>query len=148
MKHKTFTIYCTQQHRMATCQPHNHLCNRILCDTSLAVLFAYYAFTHLPPSYSKCTLLPSIPHLPSAAIVRNITSRTARVLRHCLGPHKGSSERVRFGCGQLIKASLPSESAQFGQSNIQRCQNCLSYGLTLFLFMNCLQNATLAPSIV
>jgi hypothetical protein len=48
MKHKTFTIYCTQQHRMATCQPHNHLCNRILCDTSLAVLFAYYAFTPLP----------------------------------------------------------------------------------------------------
>jgi len=30
---------------------------------------------------------------------------------------------------------------------IQRCQNCLSYDLTLFLFMNSLQNATLAPSL-
>jgi hypothetical protein len=31
-------------------------------------------------------------------------------------------------------------------SDIQMCQNCLSYGLMHYLFMNCLQNATLAPS--
>jgi len=69
MKHKRFTIYCTQQHRMATCQPHTHLRNRILFDTSLAVLFAYYAFTPLPvlfqmyassvdPSPSSCSDSP------------------------------------------------------------------------------------------
>jgi len=30
---------------------------------------------------------------------------------------------------------------------LERCQNCMSYDLTLFLFMNSLQNATLVPSL-
>jgi len=33
---------------MATCQPHNPLCNRFLFVTSLAGLFAHYAFTPSP----------------------------------------------------------------------------------------------------
>ena len=42
--------------------------------------------------------------------------------------------------GPQIKASLPSGSVQFErQSHVQRRQNCLSYGFTRFLFMNCLQ---------
>ena len=97
---------CTQNHGIATCQPHTHLRNGILFDTSRAGLFAHYAFTPLPPSYSKCTLLPLI---PPPTTVHSITSRAAWVLQHCLGPHEGCSES--FGCGQQIKASLTSGSA-------------------------------------
>ena len=64
MKYKTFRI-CTQHHSMSTCQPHNHLCNRFL------PLQACSHTTHLPPrpSYSKCTLLPSIPPFCSESTV-------------------------------------------------------------------------------
>lgn len=54
MKHTTFGICCTQHHSIATCQPHNHLTLHLQACSHT---------THLPPppSYSKCTLLPSIP---------------------------------------------------------------------------------------
>jgi hypothetical protein len=61
---------CTQNHGTATCQPHTHLRNGILSDTSRASLFAHYAFTPPPPpSYSKCTLLPSIPPLRQSTVL-------------------------------------------------------------------------------
>ena len=143
MKHKTFRECCTQHHSMATCQPYNHLRNIIPFLTSLAGLFAHYAFTPFP-SYSKCTLLPS--NLTPAATIHSINSRAASILRRCLGPHEGSSERG-FGCGQQIKASLASGSAQFERQSLRHSGvSKLSHGLTRFLFMNWLQNATLAPS--
>jgi hypothetical protein len=87
MKHKTFRICCRQHHRMATYQPHVHMCNTILVDTSLAGLLHT---THLPPppSYSKCTVLPMTPPL-------------------LLQRQRG------FGCCQQVMASLHGGCAQF-----------------------------------
>ena len=107
MKHHTFRVFCTQHHSMATCQPHNSLRNRIRFDTSLAGLFTHYAH-NLSTSYSEWTLLPPP---PSAATVLSITSSAAWLLRLCLGPHEGSSEREGFGCGQQINTLLFSGSA-------------------------------------
>ena len=85
MKHKTFRI-CTQHHSMSTCQPHNHLCNRFL------PLQACSHTTHLPPrpSYSKCTLLPSIPpfcsdspqyHLQDSLSITTLVGASRRFFR-------------------------------------------------------------------
>ena len=122
MKHKSFRI-CTQYHSMATCQPHSHLWHRFFCYFPCRPVrtLRLYFLPRLIPNVSF--YLQSLPPF-SAATVHSITSRAAWVLRHCLGPHKGSTERG-FGCSQQIKASLWSGSAQFERLiDIQRGENC------------------------
>ena len=110
MKRKTFRE-CMQHHSTATCQPYHHLRNIILFFTSLAGVFAHYAFTALPVLFqmycSSFNPSHSCNDRPHYQLQGGFT------LRRCLGPHEGSSEREGFGCGQMIKACLPSGSAQF-----------------------------------
>ena len=66
-------------------------------------------------------------------------------------PQEGSTETdggcYDFDCGQHIELRRRNqvEGTNDSVSYIQGCHNSRSCGLMLFLFMNCLQNATLAP---
>ena len=129
MKHKTFRECCTQHHSMATCQPYNHLPNRIPFVTSLAGLFAT---THLPPSRlipNVRFFLQSLPLLQRQSLV----STSGRLeyydvvwgLTKVLLKEKGLVAVSRLRRRYLVEVRNLNDRV----SDIQGCQNCLSYGL-------------------
>ena len=145
MKLKTFRECCTQHHSTATCQPYNHLRSIINFVTSLAGVFAHYAFTP-SPSYSKCTLLPSILPTPAATVV-TINSRAASYYDVAWGLTKVLLKEKGLAAVRWLRRVYLVEARNFNDSLRHSEVSKLSYGLTRFFFMNCLQNATLAPSL-
>lgn len=101
-------ICCTLHHSMATCQPHNHLSNKIRYNCGRPV-----GKLRIPPPdllQLFSFILQSLPSIcsdsPQYHLQDSLSIPTTSInlwFRRCFGRHEGSSEREGFGCGQFQK---------------------------------------------
>jgi len=135
MEHKTFRICCTLH--VTTCQPYNHLRNRTLYDCCRpgrtlriyppsAVLFQMYTSFFISSPSSCCD--SSQRHFQGSLSITTLLGASGRFI-------------WKSGVWQRWKCAIWRTA-----STTFRGVTTVSHGLALFMFLNCLQNATLAPS--